>query len=253
MSSPAERSVAREPLLYRELAPWWPLLSPPSHYGEEAKELLPLLRPAEAPLRLTLLELGSGGGSLAWHLKPHFTMTLTDRSADMLAVNRAANPECEHLVGDMRTLDLGRTFDRILIHDAITYATTEAELAATLATARRHCHAGSIAALLPDHVAETFAEESSVGGENAADGRGLRFLEWAFDPDPSDTTIVVHYTVLCRERNGTVRMYHDPHLEGLFPSSTWLRLLRDVGFERVETILDPWKRYVFIAHVRAER
>jgi ubiquinone/menaquinone biosynthesis C-methylase UbiE len=34
-----------------------------------------------------LLELGSGGGSLAYHLKPHFQLTLTDISPAMLAVN----------------------------------------------------------------------------------------------------------------------------------------------------------------------
>ena len=253
MSSPADNRATREPLLYRELAPWWPLLSPPSHYVEEASSLLPLLRPADPAARLTLLELGSGGGSLAWHLKPHFSMTLTDRSPDMLAVNRAANPECEHLVGDMRTLDLGRTFDRVLIHDAITYATTEADLAATLSTARRHCHGASIAVFIPDHVKETFAEDSSIGGENADDGRGLRYLEWAFDPDPDDTTIVVHYTFLCRERDGTVRTYYDLHVEGLFPSSTWRRLLERAGFERVEAILDPWNRYVFVAHPGVEQ
>ena len=37
----------------------------------------------------------------------------------MLAINQATNPECEHIVGDMRTLDLGRQFDVVLIHDAI--------------------------------------------------------------------------------------------------------------------------------------
>ncbi|GEM_PF-2748116 len=30
----------QEPLLYTELASWWPLLSPPSHYVEEAADLL---------------------------------------------------------------------------------------------------------------------------------------------------------------------------------------------------------------------
>ena len=109
--------------LYSDLAAWWPLMSPPSHYVEEAEDLLPMLLAApDAPPR-TLLELGAGGGSLAFHLKDHFRLTLSDRSPDMLAVSRATNPECEHLLGDMRALDLGRNFDLVLIHDAIMYAT----------------------------------------------------------------------------------------------------------------------------------
>jgi hypothetical protein len=37
----------------------------------------------------------------------------------MLGLSRALNPECEHLAGDTRTLPLGRTFDAVLVHDAI--------------------------------------------------------------------------------------------------------------------------------------
>lgn len=58
-----------------------------------------------------------------------FELTLTDRSPEMQEVSRAVNPEAEHLVGDLRTLDLGRQFDRVLRHDAVMYLLTETELA----------------------------------------------------------------------------------------------------------------------------
>ena len=48
----------------------------------------------------------------------------------MLALSATLNPECEHLEGDMRTLRLGRTFDVVFIHDAISYLTTEDDLRA---------------------------------------------------------------------------------------------------------------------------
>jgi SAM-dependent methyltransferase len=129
--------------LYTDLAVWWPLLSPPSDYVEEAADLLPLLLDdSGSAALLTLLELGSGGGSLAYHLKDRFTLTLTDRSPAMLAVNKRANPECEHIPGDMTSLDLGRQFDRVLVHDAIMYATEPDMVQATLRTAARHCRTG---------------------------------------------------------------------------------------------------------------
>ena len=66
-----------------------------------------------------VLELGSGGGNLASHLKQHVQLTLTDLSPGMQQVSRALNPECEHIVGDMRTLRLNRLFDAVLVHDAV--------------------------------------------------------------------------------------------------------------------------------------
>jgi hypothetical protein len=77
--------------MYHDLARWWPLLSPPSEYQEEAADLLGSLPRMSGP-RLTMLELDAGGGSLAAHLKHHYELTLTDRSAEMLAVSRSSTP-----------------------------------------------------------------------------------------------------------------------------------------------------------------
>jgi ubiquinone/menaquinone biosynthesis C-methylase UbiE len=90
--------------LYEDLTAWWPLLSPPTEYEGEAADLLPRLGIAVDSRPATLLELGAGGGSLASHLKRHFRLPLTDKASAMLAVSRELNPECEHLVGDMRSL-----------------------------------------------------------------------------------------------------------------------------------------------------
>jgi SAM-dependent methyltransferase len=88
--------------LYRELAAWWPLFSPPEDYVEEASYLAQILQETVVPRPRTVLELGSGGGSNAFHLKRQFAMTLVDIAPDMLAVSQAINPECEHLIGDIR-------------------------------------------------------------------------------------------------------------------------------------------------------
>jgi ubiquinone/menaquinone biosynthesis C-methylase UbiE len=104
---------------YTEMADWWPLFSPPMHYGEELDDLLPRLAPLPPPGAATMLELGSGGGSFGSHLKQQFKLTLTDLSEGMLAQSRIVNPELEHIQGDMRTLRLNRQFDYVLIHDAI--------------------------------------------------------------------------------------------------------------------------------------
>jgi SAM-dependent methyltransferase len=230
--------------LYAELAEWWPLLSPASDYEAEVAELVAILRDACPSPPRTLLELGCGGGSMAFQLKQYFTLTLTDRSPRMLEVSTAVNPECEHLQGDMRSLDLGRTFDAVLVHDAIMYAASRPSLRATLATAARHLSCGGAVVLLPDYVAETYRPGTSHGGEDASDGRGLRYVEWSFDPDPADESFDLCYAFLLRETDGSVRVEQDRHSLGLFSREVWLQLLEEAGFE-AKSFTDSLQRVVF--------
>ena len=216
--------------MYDDLAAWWPLLSSPEDYAEEAafytRQLLARV-PDEQP---TLLELGSGGGNNASHMKAHFdAVTLVDRSRGMLDVSRELNPECEHAVGDMRSVRLVRSFDCVFVHDAICYASTLEDLRAVFETAFAHCRPGGAALFAPDFVRESFRPGTSHGGHDG-DGRGLRYLEWTWDPDPDDTSYVVDYALVLRDEEGAVRVRHDRHLEGLFAERTWLSFLEAAGF-----------------------
>jgi SAM-dependent methyltransferase len=214
---------------YGELAMWWPLISPPENYDEEAA-FAELLRSATIPVR-EVLELGSGGGHNARYLKSSYAMTLVDLSAEMIDVSRALNPECDHVQGDMRSIRLGRTFDAVFVHDAVDYMTDDAELGRAIETAFIHCRPGGIAVFVPDETAETFEESTDHGGTDAADGRGVRYLEWSWDPDPSDTWTLTGYAFMLRDADGSIRVVHDTHRTGLFGRSVWLRRLADAGFE----------------------
>ena len=48
--------------MYDDLAAWWPLLSPPNDYLDEAEFFRRVLESEGLPVGPTLLELGSGGG-----------------------------------------------------------------------------------------------------------------------------------------------------------------------------------------------
>jgi SAM-dependent methyltransferase len=237
--------------LYGELAEWWPLISPPEEYAEEARFAARLLRQARRPVR-EVLELGSGGGHCASHLAHEFTMTLLDASGPMLAVSRRLNPRCEHVAADMRTVRLGRDFDAVFVHDAVDYMITEADLRLVIETAFAHCRPGGIALFVPDHIAETFAPGTGYGGSDGADGRAARYLEWAWDPDPGDTWTVTDYAFLLRDTGGAVRSVHESHRLGLFSRDTWLRLLAGAGFwprpVTEETSEDRAPRELFTGH-----
>jgi SAM-dependent methyltransferase len=216
--------------LYDELAEWWPVFSDPQEYRREVAYFARILRQSSRPPPRTVLELGSGGGNSASHLKSRFEMTLVDISPRMLAVSRKLNPECKHVKGDIRTVRLRRTFDAVFVHDAICHMTTEADLRAVMQTAYEHCRPGGVALFVPDFVRETFVAGTDQGGSDSPRG-SVRFLQWIVDPDPSDTTYLVDFAILIRDRKGDARVVHDRHLQGLFPRARWLRMLREVGFK----------------------
>lgn len=217
--------------MYSDLASWWYLLSAPEDYREEAAFYRQqMVDQARGPVR-RVLELGSGGGNNASYLKKHFRMTLVDRSESMLAQSRRLNPECEHLVGDMRSVQLGREFDAVFVHDAVSYITSEDDLRRVVETASVHCRGGGAVVFCPDYVRETLRPGTSHGGHDGDDGRAMRYIEWVTDSDPGDSLYVVDYAFLLRDSDGEVRVEHERHVEGAFPTEVWLRLLEDAGFD----------------------
>lgn len=219
-----------EHALYTSLAAWWPLISPPEEYVGEAAFAASLLRTTALPVR-RVLELGCGGGHNAVHLSASFEMTLVDLSADMLAMSRLLNPECEHVQGDMRTLRLGQTFDAVFVHDAIDYMVRPEDLRQAVDTAYAHCKEGALALFVPDYTRESFRPGTEHGGSDASDGRGARYLEWTWDPDPSDTWVQSEYAFLLRDVDGLVRTVSDTHRIGVFSQQHWLETLHAAGFE----------------------
>ena len=238
------------PKLYRDLADWWPVLSTPEEYAEEAEIYREaLVASASSPIH-TLLELGSGGGNNASHLKKHFQMTLVDLSPGMLAVSRKLNPECEHLLGDMRSVRLGRSFDAVFIHDAIAYMTSAQDLTSALRTAYLHLKPGGVALFAPDHTRETFVPYTDHGGYDVG-SRSLRYLEWVWDLDPADTTIQSLMIYALRQGGDEVQIIEDRHVWGLFSQDEWLSMLAEAGFQgRSQEIelseVEPYCGMVFI-------
>ena len=236
---------------YGDLASWWPLISPVEEYTEEAELIAQLLGSASSPVR-EVLELGSGGGSNAAHLKQQFSLTLVDLAPEMLEVSERLNPECVHEQGDMRSVRLGREFDAVFVHDAVGYMTSTDDLAAAAGTAFQHCRPGGVAVFIPDEITETYEPGTEQGGTDGPDGRGVRYLEWSWDPDPADTTTVTQYVFVLRDPDNAVHVVHEEHQFGLFDRQTWLDVLTEAGFQVQVTLEttdeDRNPRELFHAH-----
>jgi SAM-dependent methyltransferase len=215
--------------LYAELAGWWPVISPPAEYADDGAVINAIFAAAAQPVR-TVLDLGSGGGHAALHVKASRLMTLVDLSPDMLEVSKQLNPECEHVEGDMRTIRLGRQFDAVLVHDAIDYVTSQDDLRRVIETAFVHCRPGGLAVFAPDHTAETFRAGTGGGGGHDGTGRHASFNERTSDPDPDDDWVLAEYEFTLRDADGTVQVVPEAHRLGSFRRDTWFGLLRAAGF-----------------------
>lgn len=256
-------------LIYSDLADWWPMISPPHEYKQEAAYLATVLSqatprhatprhatprqatPSQAPARhappsqapasasapagqarLSVLDLGSGGGHVAVHLKRAFSMTLVDLSDQMLAASRRLNPECEHHLGDMRTLRLGRRFDAVLVHDAIDYIVGTADLRRVINTAAAHCQPGGLAIFVPDYVKDSFAEVTGGGGGGVDEaGRTASFAERTWDPDPADDWVQADYEFTLHTPGSAPRVVRESHRLSAFSRDTWITLLTEANLD----------------------
>jgi SAM-dependent methyltransferase len=232
--------------LYADLAEWWPLFPPPGYYEQEAAAVRVALAGVCAAPPRHILELGSGGGSMAAHLRDHAELTLVEREDAMLQVSRRLNPGVVHHQGDMRTVRLGRTFDAVIIHDAINYIICEDDLIATLTTARAHLEPGGIAMVAPDDTTETFAPSCGTGGQDArGTDIGLRYLSWT--RAAQGTCYSIDFALMLRAPDGTVEVVHDRHTFGLFSRLMWTSAFIRAGFLAPQVRSDHWRQHVFLA------
>ena len=216
--------------LYNELAYLWPVISPVEDYAEEAVHWLRAIEDKLGPGSHRLLEMGVGGGHNLSHMTGFHKAEAVDISPQMLELSGRLNPDVIHHLGDMRTVRVGRQFDAVLIHDAISYMLTHDDLRATFETARLHLRPGGLLLVAPDLVAESFSEGMVTRWETSRGQVSVVTEERLHDPDPSDTQIESWFTYEITE-NGKRRVERDVHVTGLFPLGAWTGLMDEAGFE----------------------
>jgi len=136
----------------------------------------------------TLLDIGCGGGKNVFNLKGRFSVTGMDLSPTMLAQAGELNPESTFVQGDMRTFRLGRTFDAVLMDDALSDMTCLADFVAAFRTASAHLNPGGVLVATPDVTTETFRQNKTIATPATRTGTrdelDVVFVENVYDPDP---------------------------------------------------------------------
>jgi hypothetical protein len=222
---------------YTELAELWPLVSPPADYEEEAGTFRSVLAGHGVADGATLLHLGCGGGSLDFQLARHYRVTGVDLSEAMLGVARRTNPGVEYIQGDMRTWRGDVVFDAVLVHDAISYMTTHAELAATYRTAAAHLAPGGVLIALPEELRERAASFAGSVDTHVTDGTRVDLVELVHDEDPSDNEFELVYIFVVRD-GADFRVEVDRHRHGVFELDEFVAAVEAAGFA---ASVHPWE------------
>ncbi|GAB3078324.1 methyltransferase domain-containing protein [Nocardioides zeae] len=113
-------------------------------YEAEFAHLLGLLRD-RLPGARTLLDVACGTGKHLALLADELSCTGVDLDPGLLAVATGRCPRAELVVGDMRTFDLGRTFDIVTcLFGSVGYMLTLDDLGRAIATMARHVRPGGL-------------------------------------------------------------------------------------------------------------
>jgi SAM-dependent methyltransferase len=216
--------------LYTDLAWLWPLWGDAAtEYAHYCQYVSGLIRRYARRRTTTLLDIGCGGGKNVLNLKREFEVTGLDLSPTMLAQAQALNPDCAFVQGDMRTCRLGRTFDAVLMDDAISHMNCRADFIAAFRTAYDHLESGGVLIATPDVTIETFLQNRTTTTRATRDGLDVVFVENVFDPDATDEQYETTILYLIRQ-NGRLRIETDHWTMGIFALDTWRKVLLDTGF-----------------------
>jgi len=232
-----QRTEPANPRLYDDLVGLWPFVSPPENYVEEVATFRRRLDRHGVSAGARILHLGSGGGSIDFHLKQGYRVTGVDISAAMLAHSASINPEVEYVQGDMRSVRLGRTFDAVLVHDAVSYMTSVEDLERVYRTAAAHLAPGGLLIALPEELRSRLAPDEPEVDTHRVGDRVVTVIEFDYDEDPSDHEFETVFVFVIREQ-GRVRVELDRHRGGVFDLEDFLGAIERAGFD---ARAEPWE------------
>ena len=217
---------------YGELAAWWPLISPPEEYAEEAAYAADGAADGRRFRSARCWSWGAGAVTTPSTSRPHFAMTLVDLSDEMLDVSRRLNPDCEHVQGDMRTVRLGRDVRRRVrprrrrLHDHRGRSAARPSRPPSSTAGPAGWPSSS-----PTAPRRRSRRRPTTAAATAPTAAAVRYLEWTWDPDPDRHLGADRVRLPApRARRLGPRRARDPPARRV-RREDWLRLLAEAGFE----------------------
>jgi SAM-dependent methyltransferase len=194
-------------------------------YHAEAAELRRIIE--ESPGRHTLLDVACGTGAHLAELRQWYEVEGADVSPAMLAVARQRLPGVEVYEVDMRTLDLGRSFDAVIcLFSSIGYVTDPAEMRSAVARLAAHVAPGGVLILdgwvRPDDWREGARPEPDIAQDDETLVVRLSFAS----REGNLTNLDMHHLV---QTSGGVDYFVENHRLALTPTEDYVSAVEGAG------------------------
>jgi SAM-dependent methyltransferase len=180
----------------------------------------------------SILDLGSGTGVHAHELATRgYEVVGVDRSESMLEVARRGRSDAKFLHGDLRSVDVGRRFDAVVLFFAVLgYQLSDSDVLAALRTSRQHLEQGGLLAFDVWYGPAVLAQRPSTRTRTVdwGDRHVVRKSSGTLDPDRPTVRVDFELTIAGDESAPPV---HETHEMRYFSSSDLERHLVDAGFE----------------------
>lgn len=204
-------------------------------YEQEAADIHDLIQRSR-PGAVKLLDVACGTGEHLLQLRQWYELTGVDASPAMIELARAKTPTAALHVGDLRTFELGRTFDAVTcLFSAIGYMPSTADMDLAVATMAHHLDPGGVLIIDGWVRREAWHETGNLDVQStrtrelgvARVGRSWR--------DGDHTTIEMHHLVGSLDR---VDYFTERHEMTLFSDSDYRQAYSRAGLS-VDTVSGP--------------
>lgn len=226
--------------VYNELAWTENILAGPESYKDEAMTYIKAIKRYISILSPTMLHFGCGAGGHDFHFKKHFEVSGVDLSDGMLNLAKMRNPEVKYINGDMRTVDLKKKFDIVIIPDSIAYMTTFEDLLVAMENAVSHINPKGVI-LIVAHMKEDFMNNNFVytGTDN---NTHITVFDNNHIISESTYEATMIYLIWA---NSEKTIYHETHTLGLFTYDQWMNIFTKCGLIMDEMNLnDLYDKYL---------
>ncbi|AWN22531.1 class I SAM-dependent methyltransferase [Deinococcus irradiatisoli] len=189
------------------------------------------------------LDLACGTGNLTRHLRAQgLHVTGLDASAEMLRVAAERSAEIEWVQGDLRTFELGRTFELITcVFDSLNNLTAEGDLLRALRRMHAHLSPGGLLAFDVNTrlgVRELWEGDSIEGLEDLPGGAQVHY-HWShrYDAEQDLGAVQAFCRIIGGEDAGDE--FVETHFERGYDPADLAAALEAAGFERWEIVEYP--------------
>lgn len=222
-------------ITYNDLAWIDTVIAPPQEYADETHLFCKLIKKHSKIKVNNILHFGSGAGINDWSFKKFFKITGVDLSINQIKVAKDYNPSINYVCGDMRNMRFNQKFDSVIIPDSIGYMLTEDDLYQTIQNAYNHLQTGGLLFIVA-HTKEEFQNNNFVYTGSKNDVEIVIFENnYILPHDVSHYEATFVYLI---RRNGSLKVYNDTHIIGLFSMNKWLEIFNFFGFTTSVKSLD---------------